>query len=102
MQQPFNTHDVSKAEPKLEDRYQARKHEFFDRLAMVQNKQSVSPSELEEVIDMLHKLAGTAGYFGEDELGQEAARLEQALRSAESGHIRLILECPDLLSVGVR
>ena len=102
VQQPFNTHDVSKAEPKLEDRYQARKHEFFDRLAMVQNKQSVSPSELEEVIDMLHKLAGTAGYFGEDELGQEAARLEQALRSAESGHIRLILECPDLLSVGVR
>ena len=102
VQQPFNTHDVPKAEPKLEARYQDRKHELFDRLAMVQNKQSVSPSELEEVIDMLHKLAGTAGYFGEDKLGQDAARLEQALRSAESGHIRLILECPDLLSAGVR
>lgn len=100
--QPLNTHDMPKALAKLEDRYQVRKHELFDRLAMVKNQQSVSTSELEELIDMLHKLAGTAGSFGEDELGQVAARLEQALRSAESGHIRLILECPDLLSVGVR
>ena len=101
-QLPLDQVDAPQAQAKVEDRYQERKRELFDRLATAQNKQSVSPSELEDLIDMLHKLAGTAGFFGEDELGQAAGELEQALRSAESGHIRLILEYPDLLSVGVR
>ena len=101
-QMPLDQVDAPKAQAKVEDRYQERKRELFGRLATAQKKQSVSPSELDELMDMLHKLAGTAGFFGEDGLGQAAGELEQALRSAESGHIRLILDYPDLLSVGVR
>lgn len=40
-------------------------------------------ADAEELARLVHKLAGTAGMFGEDELGKRASAFERALRTEE-------------------
>ena len=39
-----------------------------------------SHTEVREVSDQMHKLTGTAGIFGEDDLGELAKRVENGLK----------------------
>jgi CheY-like chemotaxis protein/HPt (histidine-containing phosphotransfer) domain-containing protein len=64
---------------KVVDRYRARKKETLHKLAELAHRGTFEGGELEAVIDMLHKLAGTAGMFGDAELGARARSLETGL-----------------------
>ncbi len=44
----------------------------------------ISDSETEQFIGHLHKLAGTAGFFGDGSLGSAAGHLEHELQNASS------------------
>lgn len=85
------------AQGELEGRYNNRKRELFDRVKMASGMQTLSQAELDELLDQLHKLAGTAGSFGEGKLGDAAAELEQALRLARPDQITDIIGNSDLL-----
>lgn len=66
----------------LQDRYLERRATVFARLADLAERNRVDETELEQLIDELHKLCGTAGLFGEERLGQIARKCEGALRAA--------------------
>ena len=65
--------------PKLMDRYRARKFETLEKLDELVATARLEPTIIGEAKDMLHKLAGTAAMFGESELGERAKGLEDAL-----------------------
>jgi PAS domain S-box-containing protein len=67
------------AKPSLQARYDARKLDTLDRVAALVQGGTFSDDAMSDVIDALHKLTGTAGMFGESELGDVAQRLEQGL-----------------------
>ena len=48
-------------------------------------------STLSGIADMLHKIAGTAGYFGEAELGDKCANIELDLRQEDCPNARSLL-----------
>lgn len=81
----------------LQRRYLARKNDVFAFIATLAGKSEIEPEKVTELSEMLHKLAGTAGAFGEEKLGEAANTLEQALRSAAASQIPAILENADLL-----
>lgn len=58
---------------------------------------SWSISRSEDIMDMLHKLAGSAGSFGEGKIAAEAQRLEAAIKQGEPTDILMSL-CTDLLT----
>jgi PAS domain S-box-containing protein len=85
----------------LEHRFNDRKRELFVQIEHAGSLQSFSPTDVEELADELHKVAGTAGLFDEEKLGEAAAQLEQALRAATLDEIPLIIEnAKELLSGG--
>ncbi|MBV7259017.1 PAS domain-containing hybrid sensor histidine kinase/response regulator [Erythrobacter crassostreae] len=51
----------------------------------------VPRSEREQLTRLVHKLAGTAAMFGEEDLGQQASALERALRSKQSSAVQKAL-----------
>lgn len=81
----------------LQQRYLTRKNDVFAFVATLAGTEDVDPEKVKELTEMLHKLAGTAGAFGEEKLGEAAATLEQALRSAGPGQMRTILDNAELL-----
>ena len=74
---------VSPAKPgistKLMERYQARKVETMQRLNALAELDQPNEDLANDAADLLHKLAGTAGMFGEAELGSLAKQLEDNL-----------------------
>ena len=87
-------------EDKLNQRYLARKQEVLSHIAVLAAVDGVSSDQVSELAEMLHKLAGTAGAFGEATLGEAAATLEQMLRSARPDQIAAILDKAELLLTG--
>lgn len=75
----------------LHDRYEARKRETLARIAEVVASGAGDPEAIEEIRVLLHKLAGTAGLFGDDALSGIAAECENALVSAERAMILHVL-----------
>ena len=63
--------------------YAERRETTFEALDQLDANNPLDRGEVEAVAQMLHKLAGTAGMFGEAELGEEARIQEQALLDAE-------------------
>jgi CheY-like chemotaxis protein len=63
----------------VQERYRLRKAEALDRLAEVVRAGVFSDAELADVSGLLHKLAGTAGMFGEAVLGEGASELESGI-----------------------
>ena len=59
--------------------YDARKAETLAALAELVRRGEYAEAELEHVSGMLHKLAGTAGMFGEPALGDDASFLEEGI-----------------------
>lgn len=75
----------------LYERYHARKSAILQKMdGMIDSPDMVAKS-VEDVCNMLHNLAGTAGVFGDEALSWAAARCEVALRLAEPQEIRNIL-----------
>lgn len=79
---------VEEADP-LAARYRERKARLLSDLAEVAAGQG--EAQWDVLAMQLHKLAGTAGYFGEARLGELARVLEDRLRYAEDGAARLEL-----------
>jgi PAS domain S-box-containing protein len=74
---------ASGARPRLgaavHEKYRARKADALQRLDALVRRGTFNDAELTEVADALHKLAGTAGMFGEDALGDHARTLEHGI-----------------------
>ena len=63
--------------------YAERRETTFEALDQLDATNPLDRGEVEAVAQMLHKLAGTAGMFGEAELGEVARAQEQAMLDAE-------------------
>lgn len=61
-------------------RYRARKQEAISSLRSLVTMGTYSNSEVREVSDQMHKLTGTAGIFGEEDLGNLAKNIENGLK----------------------
>lgn len=72
--------------PSIEDRYRERKQQTLDMVWKLAAGDRPMDEDYEQMIDLLHKLAGTAGMFGETALGDAASNLENALASVGSEH----------------
>ncbi|MDR7102032.1 Hpt domain-containing protein [Croceicoccus sp. BE223] len=71
----------------LASRYRARKEKLLFEAAQVAEGRGTT--EWDALAMQLHKLAGTAGYFGETRLGEWARTFEDRLRPVEDGQDRL-------------
>lgn len=76
---PEATPRASMPSPRIQELYRIRKAETLDRLAELIRVGRFEDVELAKAVDMLHKLAGSAGMFGEFDLGKQAQDLEHRL-----------------------
>ena len=74
-------------------RYEQRKHETFAQVRKFRRASDLPENELINLLDQLHKLAGTAGQFAETEIGVAAGELERALRSGGAERFSTIMAC---------
>ena len=63
---------------KVEERYRQRKTELMARLADMLGAGSFADDDMRALVDLHHKLAGTAAMFGDGALGRQAAVFERA------------------------
>jgi PAS domain S-box-containing protein len=63
-------------------RYQERRTATLDAIATNARSMHLDSATVTELASMLHKLAGTAGFFGEATLGKLASKMEQDLNEA--------------------
>ncbi|MES2698439.1 MAG: Hpt domain-containing protein, partial [Pseudomonadota bacterium] len=70
----------------LTRRYRDRKTQLLR--ALTDLAPDCADSDYDDLAGQLHKLAGSAGYFGDDQLGQRARELERQLREAKSRKAR--------------
>ncbi|MGB5724788.1 MAG: response regulator [Parasphingorhabdus sp.] len=61
-------------------RYRLRKEAAINSVSSLLRKGTFSSSEIREVADQMHKLAGTAAMFGEENLGNHAKLIEDGLK----------------------
>ncbi|MBN8808678.1 MAG: PAS domain S-box protein [Sphingomonas sp.] len=73
--------DAPKANRSIEQRYFARREETLAAVSRLIRTGRFADADIADVVELLHKLAGTAGMFGEVALGDEAYALENGLRS---------------------
>ena len=66
---------------RLKADYEKRREDLMDTLSELAGREGISPSDLTTVLDQLHKLAGTAGFFDQSPLGDAASSLEGILRA---------------------
>ncbi|GGD71408.1 hypothetical protein GCM10010990_21160 [Croceicoccus mobilis] len=71
----------------LSARYTERKRETLRMLAMT--AEGIEEPQWDLLAQQLHKLAGSAGYFGDRDLGERARMLQDRLRSTDCGETRL-------------
>ncbi len=74
---------VSAMPPELGERYAARRREALDLLSAMVREDRFGTADVEALTTALHQLAGTAGMFGEAELGEDARDLEVRLGSSD-------------------
>ncbi len=79
------------AKDALDERWKQRRSEAIDAVDAAVQSRAMEGKAVEELARVVHKLAGTAGMFGEEELGSRAAALERALRSSVAADVRLKL-----------
>ena len=66
----------------LRERYAERKQAALEALSRALREDALGDASVEELADLLHKIAGTAGFFGEDQLGGRAREIEGQLGRA--------------------
>lgn len=83
----------------LAARYARRRQDGLAMLERLAHQDMISDVEIEELKDMLHKLAGSAGMFGEEQLGRFASAIEHDLpnwtgikRTIEAGNALALLQ----------
>ncbi len=86
---PVTATRTDAGEDGLAARYRARKEKLLRELADV--AEGKGTPEWDALAMQLHKLAGTAGYFGDSRLGELARTLEDRLRHAGDGADRIEL-----------
>ena len=74
-------------------RYEQRKHETIAQVRKFRRAGDLPEDELTNLLDQLHKLAGTAGQFAETEIGVAAGELERALRSGGPERFSTVMAC---------
>lgn len=74
--------------PALIERWQERRREALEAVDAAVRQGSLTGCEGDDLARLVHKLAGTAGMFGEEELGDRAAAFERALRSEVDEEVR--------------
>ncbi|MEP5936750.1 MAG: ATP-binding protein [Erythrobacter sp.] len=74
--------------PALIERWQERRREALQAVDTAVRQGRLTGCEGDDLARLVHKLAGTAGMFGEEELGDRAAAFERALRSEVDAEIR--------------
>ena len=72
-------------------RYATRRSETLDAISAAARQNELSGITIAELGSMLHKLAGSAGFFGEAALGQIAAATERSLIAARPAEWQGIL-----------
>ena len=75
----------------IEERFRTRTIEVFSTIESLVERGCCSDAELVVVSDMLHKLAGTAGYFKKPALGDLAGEIERAIPTWDSNHRAALL-----------
>ena len=80
------------------DRWNQRRSEAITAVSEALRRDEFEGAQVEDLARTVHKLAGTAGMFGEDELGSKAAALERALRAGVEREVRKRL-AEELLAV---
>ncbi len=78
----------SRHSPALLERWQARRSEAIDAVNEALRTGRLTGFEGDKLAQLVHKLAGTAGMFGEEVLGERAAAFERALRSGVEHEVR--------------
>lgn len=77
----------------LRRRYLSRKHATFDLIDSAIDAGEADPATLLTIRDLLHKLAGTAGMFGDEALSEAASSCEVALGGVcGAGAIAILLD----------
>ena len=79
------------AGPDLVARYRERREEAIGKVGAALDAGSLDGTAAEELAQVVHKLAGTAGMFGEEGLGERARNFERALRSEVPDPVRRAL-----------
>ena len=74
---------AAQSDPSLDQRYQQRKLETIKSVELLSQSADFDGAEVQAVTEQLHKLAGTAGVFGDAELGEWARALECELQGAD-------------------
>ena len=64
--------------------YTDRKRLAMSEISQLVSQGSLNPESLEKLSEIAHKLAGSAGFFGDGEFGRAAAELDQQVRSTGS------------------
>ncbi len=72
----------------LQIQWQNRRREALDAIGNALRGGELTGTLGDDLANLVHKLAGTAGIFGEDELGERAAAFERALRSGVDLEVR--------------
>ncbi|PEQ10490.1 hypothetical protein B2G71_21930 [Novosphingobium sp. PC22D] len=70
--------------PALRHRYEARCADLLSKLKDLNERTAIGEDEAHDLAQHLHKLAGTAGFFGEARLGEAAAEFEHELAEADT------------------
>ncbi|MBH9537417.1 PAS domain S-box protein [Novosphingopyxis sp. YJ-S2-01] len=84
--------------PSLKDRYAERKAQALEMFSKALRENRFEDAGIEDLAGELHKIAGTAGFFGEDDLGIRAREIELALKEgAAEGRAALMEEAVTLL-----
>lgn len=74
----WNHNAGPKEDPKI--LYAERKRLAMSEILQLMAQGSLSPDSLEKLSDIAHKLAGSAGFFGDGEFGRAAAELDERVR----------------------
>ena len=85
---PPSASPARKPSSELLERWNARRSEALAAVTAAVEQDVLEGVHIEELARTVHKLAGTAGMFGEEALGEKAAALERALRSGVEPVVR--------------
>ncbi len=83
---------LTSAAERLTRQWQIRRREVLDAVSRAIRENRLEGEEALELAQMVHNVAGTAGMFGEGDLGIRASALERALKHGEAAQRSALAE----------